>query len=87
MIMKIDISICPSSLQFANGDTYDGEKLCESIYKFCKEQHPSAEINVQVGHRQGHEWATIDGDDDSGSDLLTDFFMKHGHEDELFIHN
>lgn len=82
--MKISISICPSDLTFSNSSQYNGDKLCEAIYDFCKKRHPDAEVNVQIGHRQGSEWATVDGNEDEGTDLLTQFFEKHGTDDELF---
>lgn len=82
--MKISISICPSDMTFDNGDTYNGSKLCDAIYDFCKKRHPEAEVNVQIGHNQGSEWATVDGDEDEGTDLLTQFFEKYGTDDELF---
>lgn len=85
--MKISISICPSDMTFANGDTYNGTRLCDAIYDFCKKRHPEAEVNVQIGHNrhnQGWRIRIYDGDDEFGTDLLTEFFEKHGTDDELF---
>lgn len=82
--MKIDISLCPSELQFPNGDTYDEEKLCEAISYFCSERYPNADVSVQVGARQGHKWALVNRDEEEGFSLLDSFFMKHGCDSHLF---
>jgi hypothetical protein len=84
--MKISISICPTTLEFNNGDRYDADELLQAIRRFIARHHSDATIScLQIGHRQGDEWATIDGDADAGAELLTEFFDVHGTEAGLFI--
>ena len=84
--MNISISICPTSLEYANGDTYDQELLLGAIREFIEKKHPGAVIScLQIGHRQGDEWARVDGDEEAGSDLLSDFYEQHGADEDLFI--
>ena len=83
--MNISISICPTSLEYSNGDTYDQELLLSAIREFIEKQHPDATIScLQIGHRQGDEWARIDGDIDAGDELIGDFFERHGADEDLF---
>ena len=84
MIINISISICPTSLQFDNGDTYDENKLLESLREFCLRQHPGSRVSLQVGHRQGDEWSTLNGDDELGLELVQDFFERHGGDKSLY---
>ena len=84
--MKISSSICPTELEFNNGDRYDEVALLEAIRRYVMERYPTATIAcLQVGHRQGDKWATIDGDSDSGNDLLVEFFNDHGTDENLFV--
>lgn len=82
---RISISICPTALQYDNGDTYDSDKLLDAIRLFALTRHPDATITtLQIGHRQGDEWAKVDGDEEAGADLLAAFFDAHGTDDDLF---
>ena len=84
--MNISISICPTSLQFDNGDTYDEQKLLAAIRKFIEQQHPGATIScLQIGHRQGDQWAKVDGNRDRGEYLLSGFFERHSGDEDLFV--
>jgi hypothetical protein len=80
----IDISICPTSLEFGCGDVYDEGKLLESLREFCLRQHRGSRVSLQVGHRQGDEWATVNGDDELGQELVQEFFERHGGDQKLF---
>ena len=84
--MKISISICPTSLEFTNGDLYDEHNLLAGIRSFVEERHPTATITcLQIGHRQGDEWSRIDGDEEAGIELLAAFFEEHGTDEDLFV--
>ena len=86
--MKISISICPTTLEFNNGDRYGEDALLDAIRGFIARKHPDATIScLQVGHRQGDEWATVDGDADAGGELIAEFFDVHGTEAGLFLKN
>lgn len=82
--MNISISICPTSLEFDNGDRYDATSLLTAIHEYIEEQHPGADVTcLQIGHRQGDEWSRIDGVDDA--DLIESFFADHGADEDLFV--
>lgn len=82
--MIVEISLCPTILQFANGDTYDPERLLSCMRKFILNNNPDATIEtLQVSYRQGG-WANVDGCAEQGSELLSDFFAKHGNDENLF---
>ena len=84
--MTISISICPTTLEFNNGDRYDEAALLGAMRAFIVATHPGAVIScLQVGHGQGDGWARIDGDDDAGAELVEEFFDVHGTEAGLFI--
>ena len=84
--MNISISICPASLEFDNGDTYDEGRLLAAIRKFIEQQHPGATIScLQIGHRQGDSFAIVDGSHDAGDDLLVEFYERHGNDEDLFV--
>lgn len=83
--MNVSISICPTSLEFADGGTYDETALLAAIREFVTAKHPGATIScLQIGHRQGDAWATVDGDREAGEALLTEFFDRHGSDEGLF---
>jgi hypothetical protein len=83
---RISISICPTALQYDNGDTYDSDKLLDAIRLFTLTRHPDATFTtLQIGHRQGDEWAKVDGDEEAGADLLWAFFDAHGTDKDLFV--
>jgi hypothetical protein len=85
-MMKISISICPTSLEFTSGDLYDEHNLLAGIRSFVEERHPTATITcLQIGHRQGDEWSRIDGDEEAGIELLAAFFEEHGTDEDLFV--
>lgn len=84
--MAISISICPTSLEFNNGDRYDEAALLAALREFIAAQHPAATIScLQIGHSQGDEWARIDGDPVAGEDLLETFFAARGTDADLFV--
>lgn len=84
--MNIRISICPTSLEYANGDRYDEGALLAALREYIKAGYPAATITcLQVGHRQGDEWATIDGDSEAGEALVAEFFAAHADDEELFV--
>jgi hypothetical protein len=84
--MKISISLCPTTLEYNNGDRYDAGALLDAMRAFILNAHPDARIYLlQIGHRQGDEWATVDGDDDAGADLVSTFFAAHGADEDLFV--
>lgn len=85
--MSISISICPATLVFDNGDRYDNDKLLTALRAFISNTYPGATIScLQIGHRQGDEWACIDGDPFAGEELLEEFFATRGTDKELFHH-
>jgi hypothetical protein len=84
--MNISISICPASLQFDNGDTYDEQKLLAAIRSYIEKEAPGATIScLQIGHRQGDQWAKVDGNRDKGEHLLSGFFERHSGDEDLFV--
>ena len=85
-MMTISISICPTTLEFNNGDRYDEAAVLDAIRRFIGRHHPDAVIScLQVGHRQGDAWARIDGDEEAGAELVEEFFDVHGGDAGLFI--
>lgn len=83
--MKISISICPTDMEWANGDKYHEGRLLDAIRGFVARRWPDATITtLQVGHRQGQEWATIDGDEEAGYDLMATFWHQHAADESLF---
>jgi hypothetical protein len=84
--MNISISICPTSLEFDNGDRYDETSLLAAIRTYIEKQHPGADVTcLQIGHRQGDEWARVDGDSEVGLDLLESFFADRGDDKDLYV--
>ena len=84
--MNISISICPTTLQYDNGDTHDEQRLLAAIRKFIEGKHPGATIScLQIGHRQGDSFAIVDGSYDDGDDLLAEFYERHGADEDLFV--
>ena len=84
--MAISISICPTDMEFNNGDRYDEAALLAALREFIVAEHPAAMIScLQVGHRQGDAWAKIDGDNEAGEELLGAFFAARGTDAELFV--
>lgn len=85
--MNVSISLCPTDLEFPNGDRYDESKLLDAIRRFVAVMYPEAKITtLQVGHRQGDGWARIDGDDEAGAALMSAFWEAHddGTDECLF---
>jgi hypothetical protein len=81
----ISISICPTSLEFSNGDMYDQQSLLEAIREFATARYPDATVTcLQIGHRQGDAWATVDGDGEAGQALLEEFWSARGSDADLF---
>lgn len=84
--MKVSISLCPTTLEFASGDRYDMVKLLDAIRLHITRMHPDANIAcLQIGHRQGHEWATVDGDADAGAELMETFWNGNAADSRLFV--
>jgi hypothetical protein len=84
--MVISISICPTTLEFAAGDHYDADKLLAAIREFVAAQHPGARIaTLQIGHRQGDEWARVDGDEEAGAELMDAFWTGRAADASLFV--
>ena len=85
--MNVSISICPTSLEVGSeGHLYDEGRLLDAIRAWIEQRHPGATITcLQVGHRQGDAWATIDGDSEAGRELLAAFFESHGDDEDLFV--
>jgi hypothetical protein len=88
--MKISISIDPSEMEFADGSRYDETSLLDAIREFIGQEYPEATIDcLQVGHRQGDGWAMIIDDendaDDAGNDLMDEFWLARGADDDLFV--
>ena len=85
--MDISISICPTDLEVGSeGHMYDESKLLPAIREFIEARFGKA-ANItclQVGFRQGDNWARIDGDDEAGGELLEEFWQAHGSDPELF---
>lgn len=82
---SINISLCPTRLEI-NGDRYDEEKLLAAIESYAAERLRD-EITVaclQVGFRQGDEWFAVDGDALAGRELIDEFFVDHGCDEDLF---
>jgi len=83
--MIVDISICPTTLQFSNGDTYDPERLLNRLKEFILNKNPDAFImTMQISYRQGG-WCKVDNCENKGNELLCEFFTKHGNDDNLFL--
>lgn len=84
--MNVSISICPTALEFDNGDHYDEDALLAAIREYVEGRHPGATITcLQIGHRQGDAWAKLDDDAEAGEELLAAFFEDHGTDEELFV--
>lgn len=81
--MNVSISICPTSMEFASGDRYSEPALLNAIRQFVMKRHPNARITcLQVGYRQGDEWARVDGDDEAGCELMQEFWAATDTSDE-----
>lgn len=85
LVQSVNICLCPTDLEHPNGDIYDSDKLTAAIARFAADKHPAAWVLVQVGHRQGEQWATVDGHADLGADLVAAFFDRHGSDADLFV--
>jgi hypothetical protein len=82
----IDISLCPTSLEFEDGSRYDGDAVLDAIREFARETYQDGVVFVclQVGHRQGDEWAVVDGYEEDGALFIEAFFAARGTDEELF---
>ena len=84
--MNVSISICPTNLEFDNGDRYDEAALLAAIREYVEQRHPDATITcLQIGHRQGDACAKLDGDSEAGEELMAAFFEDHGTDEDLFV--
>jgi hypothetical protein len=76
--MTVSISICPTSMEFPDGSRYDEDLLLDAIRAFVNKRHPEARITcLQVGYRQGDEWAKIGGDEEAGNEFMQEFWDSH----------
>jgi len=84
---KIDISICPTAMEFPNGDMYDEDNLLEAIREHAMSTFPDGVqfACLQVGWQQGDEWAYINGDKEAGEEFLQGFFESRGTDEDLFV--
>lgn len=81
----VSISLCPTELEFNNGDRYNHQKLIEAIKNYIETKFNDVYIiTLQVGYKQGQKWAYINNDKEQGSQLLSEFFGTYGTDDELF---
>ena len=66
---------------------YDEAALLHAIREFIEAKlGKAANITcLQVGFRQGDQWARIDGDAFDGQELLSEFFGLYGTNEELFV--
>jgi hypothetical protein len=84
---RISISICPTALEFASGDMYDGDKVLDAIREFAAEHFPdgAAFSTLQIGHRQGDAWAKVDGSLEDGGDFMEAFWRGRAADASLFV--
>jgi hypothetical protein len=80
---RIDISLCPTTLECGESH-YDESRLLASIRQWFAARHPEARISVQVGYRQGDEWATIDGNREAGAEAMAEYWEQHADDDSLY---
>lgn len=81
----IDISICPTDLEGGDsGDIRNERRVIKSVVRFAAARHPEAMITVQVGHRQGDKWATINHNPELGRELMADYWEAHADDDSLY---
>jgi hypothetical protein len=82
----IDISLCPTSLEFDDGSRYDHDAVLDAIREFARETYQDGVVFscLQVGHQQGDEWASVDGFDEDGALFLDAFFAARGGDEDLF---
>jgi hypothetical protein len=84
---RISISICPTTLEFASGDMYDGDKVLDAIREFAAEHFPegAAFSTLQIGYRQGDDWAKVDGDEEAGAAFMDAFWTGRTADASLFV--
>jgi len=58
---KIDISICPTTLEDTDGNQIDQDAYMALVRRVVADHWPDARITIQIGHRQGDEWYTVNG--------------------------
>ena len=80
----IDISICPTQLE-SGDDVRDGDLVVAAVRQYAERQYPGARVSVQIGFRQGHEWATVCGSADFGRSLMDGFWESHADDEALFV--
>jgi hypothetical protein len=85
---RISISLCPTGLEFANGDMYDAGKVLAAIRAFAAAHFPEGArfSTLQYGHRQGDAWAQVDGDEEAGEAFLDAFWAGRTADASLFVH-
>jgi hypothetical protein len=84
---RISISICPTELEFACGDMFDGGKVLDAIRQFAGEHFPEGArfSTLQIGHRQGDGWAKVDGDEEAGAAFMDAFWTGRTADASLFV--
>jgi hypothetical protein len=80
----IDISICPTQLE-SGDDVRDGDILVEAVKSYAQREYPGARISVQIGFRQGSEWALVSGSAERGRLLMEGFWEAHADDEALFV--
>ena len=84
MSSEIDISICPTDLHCGD-DLRDADLVLNAVRQFAQREYPGARIScVQIGYRQGHSWARIDGDAQRGEQFMADFWEANADNDALY---
>lgn len=80
----IDISICPTQLE-SGDDVRDGYLVVEAVKAYAQREYPGARVSVQIGFRQGSEWALVSGSAEAGRRLMEGFWESHADDEALFV--
>jgi hypothetical protein len=81
----IDISICPTDLESGDqGDVRDGDLVIAAVKAYAQREYPGSRVEVQIGFRQGSEWALVSGSAEAGRILMEEFWEAHADDDSLF---
>lgn len=73
----VSIRICPTELEQGE-DVLDEGRLLYAIKIFVLSRFSHADVDAQIGHSQGVQWARIDGDDEAGMELMEEFWHATG---------
>lgn len=84
MSIEIDISICPTELECGH-DLRDAGLVLNAVRVFIEREYPGARILCcQIGYRQGHSWARVNGNKSRGERLMADFWEANADNDALY---